>query len=235
MILDKYKTIFFHIPKAAGSSINRFLLPFSKDILWEGKPEKYGSVMIRRPLGEDHGFWGENYMHSSASEMVKFMGKEKFDSYYKFAVVRNTYERILSLFLWERNFKNFTLENVKETIQYNGVKGATEVYYKNGKFPQSRGALPINFFLCDEDDNLMMDKIIYFENLNEGISKVAKKIGLPSDELNFHVNTTDHQHYSTYYTQEIIDLIDEVYELEIKKFKFKFEDKTERNLKGILS
>jgi hypothetical protein len=235
MILDKYKSIYFHVPKCAGSSINKFLLPFSEDIPWENKPVRYGSIMIRRESQEDHSYWGEGYMHATALEMQKFMGDEKFKSYFKFAVVRNTYERILSLLFWERDHKTFELNSVKEVIQYNCVKGAHIVDYKNAKIPQSRGASPINFFLCDENDNLMVDKIIDCSNLEQEFSQLMSTLGLPETNFDIKVNTTNHNHYSNYYTQEIIDLIDEVYELEIKKFGFKFDDKSGRNLKGILS
>lgn len=71
MISHKYKCIFLHIPKAAGTSIERFLRGIDSDI-----PEK-----VLRKRGFSH--FLNNHL-----------------GYYVFSVVRNPYDRFVSAWKW---------------------------------------------------------------------------------------------------------------------------------------
>ena len=75
MIIDKYKAIFIHIPKNAGSSIEEF---FSKQ--W---------VSLRVQPNK----------HDTAYQ-IKCRFPELYNSYSKFAIVRNPYERMVSWYFY---------------------------------------------------------------------------------------------------------------------------------------
>ncbi|MFG7930138.1 sulfotransferase family 2 domain-containing protein [Campylobacter coli] len=64
---DKYKCIFIHVPKVAGSSIERVIYQTDKWLVG----------------------------HVKASDYTKF-DKDKFDSYFSFGFVRNPYDRVVS-------------------------------------------------------------------------------------------------------------------------------------------
>lgn len=66
---DKYKCIFIHVPKVAGSSIERVIYQTDKWLVG----------------------------HVKASDYMKF-DKDKFDSYFSFGFVRNPYDRVVSAY-----------------------------------------------------------------------------------------------------------------------------------------
>jgi len=81
MVSDKRKFIFIDIPKTASTSM-RFALNESKH-----KPKKHHSI-------------------SNIASHYKFCDKldeEKIQKYFKFTIVRNPYDRLVSLWLWGMN------------------------------------------------------------------------------------------------------------------------------------
>jgi hypothetical protein len=79
LVSDSRKFIFIHIPKTGGTSIESALKDYCI------------AESLSRP-GSD--------THASAISTRVLYGKEKFDKYFKFAVVRNPYERELSYFFY---------------------------------------------------------------------------------------------------------------------------------------
>ena len=132
MIIEKYKTIFVHIPKNAGTAIKGL---FNKD--WDGGL-KIPSIKINK--------------HDTVHQ-IKLKAPELYDSFKKFAVVRNPYDRILS---W-----------------YTYLKGK-DVEFKNWLKNPVHKLEPQHTWV---DDTV---EIIKFENLNEEINKFfGKEIDLP--------------------------------------------------------
>ena len=66
-----------------------------------------------------------------------------------------------------------------------------------------------------------LDYFIRFENLNDDFKFVCEKIGIPKEELP-HYNKSEHEHYSTYYDEELINLVKNHFNIEIKYFGYKF-------------
>ena len=80
MIYDKYKCIHIHIPKTAGTSITKAL--HGKDFVLFDTNKK---------------IWRQ---HATALETREHYGKEKWDSYFKFSIVRNPFDRLVSAYNW---------------------------------------------------------------------------------------------------------------------------------------
>ena len=81
-IIDKYKTIFIHIPKTAGTSIEHTLIDYSLNHRGDLK-NWYGKVQ------------GYELDHSTIKFMKQHCNHYN-DSYLKFCIVRNPYERLVS-------------------------------------------------------------------------------------------------------------------------------------------
>jgi hypothetical protein len=91
MISHKHKTIFIHIPKCGGTSVEVLFLndlgitflERSCFVMFPNSNEKVGPKRLS---------------HLTASEMINnhFISQELFDNYYKFAVVRDPFERAKS-------------------------------------------------------------------------------------------------------------------------------------------
>jgi hypothetical protein len=93
LIYHSLKVIFVHLHKCGGTSIEFAFEPFQKynDII-------LGSTTlgdaIDGPYHSRFGLW----KHSSAQEILEVVGPQIWTDYYKFAVVRNPFERIASIY-----------------------------------------------------------------------------------------------------------------------------------------
>jgi len=78
MIIEKYKTIFIHIPKNAGTAIERF---FNED----SRKHVIGAQVAGK--------------HDTIS-MIKQKFPEEYENYTKFAIIRNPYDRMVSWYFY---------------------------------------------------------------------------------------------------------------------------------------
>lgn len=235
MISHHHKCIFVHIPKNAGQSIEHVFLNLL-DLKWKTRAPLLLRYNDTRELGPP---W---LAHLRAYEYVrhKYLTQELFDEYFKFAFVRNPWDRLISIYKYlgfnnRYEFKSFLMNVFKSRIWQEG-------YWFVG--PQSD-------FLCSEDGKILMDFIGKFENLQNDFYHVCQKIGLPPTEVP-HVNKSTSPNlsqsfsqkqfvkyvmyqikgkhipkfmrYQDYYDNESRELVAELYKKDIELFGYKFDE-----------
>lgn len=168
--------------------------------------------------------------HSSMKEVQKIIGAE-FDHLYKFAIVRNPWERLVSWHaLTALNKVNYN-KNSKHLELYPDSphwKGFDEFLEKASlqKVESFRGDW-LSFSqwlqLTDEEGNLLVNDIGRFENYAQDSKKFLLKIGViqPFSTI---VNDSNHLHYSEYYSNFGKELVTEVFKDDIVNFGYRFED-----------
>lgn len=154
-ISHKYKFIFIHIPKTAGTTICSS---------WEGSPLKH----ICKKTGVLGG------THKTALELQTMFPAE-FKTYFKFSVVRNPYDRFVSKFFFKQLNKreDFNLQwTDKESEgllpQMYWITDRSQYY--EGKGPYDRPDVHYG--------KVIMDKILRFENLVSELSEVFEQLGI---------------------------------------------------------
>jgi len=93
MISFQKRFLFVHIPKTAGNSIQSVLREYSEDQIVALRSEQDGI--------ERFGLRNPNYKirkHSTLAEYRMALGDEQFRSLYKFACVRNPWDRMVSYY-----------------------------------------------------------------------------------------------------------------------------------------
>src|SRR5947199_7305777 len=93
MISFQKRFLFVHIPKTAGNSIQSVLRDYSEDQIVALRSEQDGI--------EHFGLHNPNYKirkHSTLAEYRMALGDEQFRSLYKFACVRNPWDRMVSYY-----------------------------------------------------------------------------------------------------------------------------------------
>ena len=153
LFLEK-KCVFFHIPKTAGISISNAL---------------FGEVK-----------WG----HRSVNFYKSHYGEKIFNSLYKFCFVRNPYDRLFSAytFLKEGGINNQDLEFSNSYLQEFAsfdefvLKGLEKEEIMNWVHFK-----PQYTFVCDENDNIVMDFVGKMENLNADFNTVCKHLNIDSE------------------------------------------------------
>ena len=105
IVNHKYKFIFIKSFKTAGTSLEIALSKFcgDEDILTPivEKDEKLRSNL--NFIGPQN--YGDMEEHMTASEIKKKLGNKMFNNYFKFVVVRNPYDQIISAFYWHNESK----------------------------------------------------------------------------------------------------------------------------------
>ena len=168
MISIKHKIIFIHIPKCAGQSIENIFLR-DLGLNWQ---ERY-PLLLRPRKAKEKG--PERLAHLYAEEYFKFgyIPKEKYDKFFKFSIIRNPIDRILS----EINYQRIQKKNSKNSYGIESVEEYISKVIKLNEFSDlQRHISPQVKFLYDSETNkVLVDKIIPFDELNHEVPKILKK------------------------------------------------------------
>ena len=141
--------------------------------------------------------------HANIHEIKKKFPKV-YDSYRKFTIIRNPYDKMVSWYFYlKRNLgENYDIIDFKEWI-----KDPSIFWHVDD---------PISYL---KPQHTWVDetvKIIKFENLNKELNEFFKeKIDLPV------INKSNHDHHSTYYNRESLDIIYDRYKEDFERYNYK--------------
>jgi hypothetical protein len=203
MISLKKRFLFVHIPKTAGNSIQSVLRGYSEDELVALRGEQDGI--------ERFGLRNPNYKirkHSTLAEYRAALGEKRFAELYKFACVRNPWDRMVSYY--------FT--PTQNTVAWD-PKEFRKVIIK---------AVPVADYLrlneCDNDPFENVNYIMHFENLVDDFRTVCRALGISPTTLPQY-NRSNREHYSRYYNGELRELVRARFAAEIERFGYTFEQR----------
>jgi len=145
---------------------------------------------------------------------IPFRVKES-KNYFKFAFVRNPWDRVVSCYhkqVVPKNNPHFT-ECWDKGFDY------FVAFIASQDLTRSDIHIKLQTSLIPRKD---LDFIGRFENFEEDLRYVLDTIGLSEAEI-VHKNRSDHQHYSEYYTKKTRAIIYKKYKKDIKNFGYTFE------------
>ncbi|EOG9632778.1 sulfotransferase family 2 domain-containing protein [Campylobacter lari] len=201
---DKYKCIFIHVPKVAGSSIERVIYQTDRWLVG----------------------------HVKASDYVKF-DKNKFESYFSFGFVRNPYDRMVSAYHYLMN-SSIDFRDLEWGKQNIGNLKFSEFVLKlqDDKFKKkilSKNHFSFQYeYLCDENMNILVNFVGKFEQLNNDFKNILNI--LHRDENLVHVNKSKHYNYKDYYNYNTYKIIREIYKNDFEIFDYDLDDKKYFNI-----
>jgi len=119
-------------------------------------PTRSGENRLRMATRTSHKFRG----HMKASDIKIRVGDEIWDSYFKFSIERNPWDKMVSKYFWDPEKKKTDIP-FKDYLLAGGCASNYEYYSVNG--------LPA------------MDYMIRYENLESDLADVSARVGLPEN------------------------------------------------------
>jgi hypothetical protein len=153
-----------------------------------------------------------------ANNWFNEMTDDKLNDYFKFVIVRNPWDRAVSI------WKYFT-ENTKSIPECSFEEFVEKDYFNYSRNLRMH-SLCQNIYI-EYNGERIVDYIARLENIDEDWKVISSKIGV-SDKLP-KSNSSNHEHYSTYYTEKEINRIAEIYEKDISILGYKFENLEDKN------
>jgi hypothetical protein len=205
IISPNHKYVFVAVPKTGTHAVRQALRPH----MGAGDMEQVGLFVKRQFPIPDLAKVGHG--HISLEQLRKFMDPAKFAEYFKFAFVRNPFDRFISYCSFitrERGAFKTDPQKVMRRVLAN---------------PPSEHVLfwPQNTFLVDGEGNLLTDYVGRVETMQQSFEFIASKIGVPAVQLQ-KVNATERSAYRDYYDQELIDGVAKLYADDLKLFEYDF-------------
>jgi len=198
--LDK-KFIFIHIPRTGGTSANKMLKEYS-----------FTYPRIKKRAGE------YSQKHWGISEFEKLVNIEDF---FKCSVVRNPFDRMVSIFHWGHQLINkkgikrvWINKDFKKWVVSEEWINPIIKYAPTYKYTQSS-------WLRNKDGNICMDKIIRFEDLEFGWNEVLNTLKIKETLTKIH-STERIDDYKKYYNGQTKDIVYKHFNEDIERFNYEF-------------
>jgi hypothetical protein len=237
IISHKYKYIFIKSKKVAGTSVEAALAKHcgGEDIV---TPIEYSPELDEDEYSPLFKNYEGYYNHITPDEIIKKIGQKTWDEYYKFTIVRNPWDLVVSRYWWEKRNppkKKFTIKKIMSNVfnrkAYSIAAQKLRHKKRNKTFEQFVNSLTVKntptngVYYFDKDNKPLCDYYMRYENLDEEYKKVCAHLGIPRETLPKLKTKTrkNKEHYSTYYTEQTKQKVSEIFKKEIEFFNYEFE------------
>lgn len=198
-ISHKYKFIFVHIPKTAGTTICSS---------WEGSPLKH--------ICRDDGILGGG--HKTALQLREEYPYE-WENYLTFSVVRNPFDRFVSKFFFAhlKPKESFSMEWPDKDAagmmpQLYWLTDGDAIYRPTYDRPELHHG------------EIIVDRLLRYENLNDELYALFRELGIACD-INVlpHFRTTCYREsFKAYYTQELRSVVAFLYRDDLERLNYQW-------------
>jgi hypothetical protein len=200
-----HKFIFVAIPKTGTHSVRQAL----REHMGPQDLEQVGLFVQKRfPIPElarlQHG-------HLSLAQVRPYMRPEEWDSFFKFAFVRNPFDRFVSYCAFmTREAGHFEREPKAVMRHFIADPPWQHILFR-----------PQHSFVTDEAGSLLTDSAGRVEEMQRSYDEIASRIGIPTAALE-RVNSSKRANYRDYYDQELIDGVAKLYARDLELFGYEF-------------
>tara|TARA_Y100000004_G_C8891798_1_gene402390 strand:+ start:286 stop:969 length:684 start_codon:yes stop_codon:yes gene_type:complete len=207
-LLNKDHLLFLRIPKNASSSIMQVL--GTRNIV-----KRYESELTEKL---DHNIYKKVFdvTHARPEELRSVINPLELDCF-SFAVVRNPWDRVVSMYHFGKKLGLAYLFGLKNDLSFSGFCKVLKDREGDPFF------LPVFKQTEWTNTSLGLNCILKFENLREDYKSMVEKnnISCVSSDLP-HTNKSKHSHYKDYFTIEDKKLIKSIFEEDCDTFRYSF-------------
>jgi hypothetical protein len=197
-----YKAVYIHIPKNAGTSIENWMCIDKKK--------------FHRQVN------GLEIDHLTA-ELYQSQWSTVFQSFYKFTIVRNPFDRMVSEFLHKKRYRDTRFIDVTNMTFEEFILALREKFFLMGykKHVEISHFLPQHQYTHSKEGQQLVDYIGRFENLNEEIERIGKRLGINKPFIKVDQFSADYRlAYQKYYTNKSVEIVAKLYQRDFEIFGY---------------
>jgi len=208
MISYQRKCIFIHIPKTGGTSIENAIWPSLNDRrpsdLWMGFTSEF-----------ENRYQTGGLQHLLAKYVQLEVGERIFNEFYKFAVVRNPFDRAVSQYTYmagRPDLRSFIGMNEGDSFEkYLAlIKSRLHVQWECQ-----------HKFIFDDRGTLLVDRVARYERFQEDLSEILTVIGVDPRVMGHDLKGARGE-YREYYDEDAKEMLVDLYREDLRLFNYAF-------------
>lgn len=209
MVYSKSKKfIYIHIAKTAGKSITDALAPYATNNI------HYDDFWVRFLLARVQSVRCLNLIrrHADLSDVESYLSAEEFKSCYKFTFIRNPYDRLVSQFLFQKQYSDA-----------NRHKMVAHWTFRDYILWMKPWMHKVNMcsFMKDKSGKINMDFIGRLENFDADCKKLFERLEIENTVS--HTNrTVKEKTYHEFYDDELIEIVSNGFKEDLDRFGYTF-------------
>ncbi len=203
MISHKYKCIYIHVQGTGGTSVENWI------------------------CGNDWWHIEPKTKHLLASQAKK-MYKKYWDEYFKFSIVRNPFDRMVSLNRFPNTIGVKLKNNILDFNKYKKIYGHPIILEHDHRFYNYFDILKKSHFKETIYGNIIDEKLDYIGRFEEfeKVIEYLRDILKISNVFNFHSSKSKKRcHYKNYYNAKNKEELTDMCRFDLEKYNYKFEEK----------
>jgi hypothetical protein len=170
IVSHKYRFIFLRTEKTGGSSLTKALqsLLDENDLQADMRRPAWAkfSPIHHGALKRNFPQWFGLHRHATAQQVRATLGREIFDSYFKFAIERNPWDRQISLYTHRQWKHNQSAENFDRDMR--------SFVYRNTQYARLN-----NWSIYAIGREIVADRVLRYEQLGKEIDDLVAILGIP--------------------------------------------------------
>lgn len=214
LVSFSHKFIFVRLPKTAGTSLKSVLAPYCPYFLPPGAtPEQLQKADDLKTFCK---FKFKDLMwHSHAWEIRDALPPGVYEDFFKFGVVRNPWDWLLSTYSFIAQLKSHPLH---ETVQPMSFE-----QYLHWRF--ETGNMNLYKYVSDQQGECIVDHVARMETLSEEFPLLARRMGIRETGLP-RLNKSKHRDYRAMYTDAMAELVAGYFAKDMELFGYDFDGVT---------
>jgi len=167
-----------------------------------------------------------NVGHRKATDYIA-VSKTEFYKYYRFAFVRNPWDRAISAYAFVKKGGSSLVQPIENSIYQSHFFDTFDTFVTDWLPYQNLDQIDVVFgaqhpYIYDSNDVLLVDHVGKMEYMRESIEHLEQKLGIPIVLENLNSSNRKEATYKDVYTAKTASIIATIYAKDIDLFDYKF-------------
>lgn len=201
--------IFVHVAKTGGQALKQALRPYAV----RKARGQWRRLLSHLPVQE--GLDVQFGPHASIRWARLKLPRSFFEGAFKFGLVRNPYDLAVSRYAFVRGEDD---HHRHKDAQSQSFADFLRMERSRASFrPRDQSAM-----LCDYGDQLLVDQVYRFEQMEEAFADIVTRLDLPVSPILARKNASHRGPYQDYYTPVERELVEQIWRRDLDKFGYEF-------------